>query len=129
MKARKFSYSLYGKNKKFNLILCERKQYTVVLAHAATIHKTQGSKIDCMGGELDTTSKGGKHPCSVSRGLVYTLHSRTRRQDLIQILNFHEVKIKHNKESMNEKECTLRSLIEILIPCPATPHTVSPKNL
>ena len=104
--------------------MCERKQYTVVLAHAATIHKTQGSKIDYMAGELDTTSKGGKHPCSVSRGLVYTLHSRTRRQDLIQILNFHEVKVKHNKESMNEKECTLRSLIEILIPCPATPYSL-----
>ena len=57
-----------------------------------------------MTGDLDTTTKGGKHPCSISRGLVYTLLSRARRQDLIQILNFHEDEINHNKEALKEME-------------------------
>ena len=63
MKARKFSYSLHGKNKKSNLIFCECKQFPIVLVHATTIHKTQGSTINHMTGDLD---KGGKHPCLVS---------------------------------------------------------------
>ena len=38
VKARKFSYSLYGKNKS-NLIFSERKQFPIVLAHASTMPK------------------------------------------------------------------------------------------
>ena len=53
-------------------------------------------------GDPDTTTKGVKHPCPISQGLVSTLHAR--RQDLIQILNFHEDKIKHNKEALKEME-------------------------
>ena len=104
VKAGKFSYSLHGKNKKSNLIFCERKQFAVVLAHAINIHKTQGITIDCMTGDLDITIKGGKHLCPISRDLVYTLLSRARRQDLIEILIFHEDKIKHNKEALKEME-------------------------
>ena len=78
MKARKFSYSLHGKNKS-NLIFCKCKQFPIVLAHATTIHKTQGSTIDLMTGHLDTATNDGKYPCPVSRGLVYTLLSRARR--------------------------------------------------
>ena len=40
-----------------------------------TIHKTQGSTIDHMTGNLDTTTEGGKHLCPISQGLVYTLLS------------------------------------------------------
>ena len=65
VKSRKFSYSLHGKNKKSNLVLCEHKQFPIVLAHATTIHKTQGSTTDHMIGDLDTTTKGGKHPCPI----------------------------------------------------------------
>ena len=75
MKARKFSYSLHGKNKKSTLIFCERKIFPIILAHAITIHKTQGSTIDHMTGNLDTTTEGGKHPCAISQDLVYTLLS------------------------------------------------------
>ena len=75
VKARKFSYSLYGKSKS-NLIFSERKQFPIVLAHASTMHKTQGSTINHMTVDLDTTTKrAGKHPCLISRGLVYTLLS------------------------------------------------------
>ena len=104
VKSRKFSYSLHGKNKKSNLVLCEHKQFPIVLVHATTIHKTQGSTTDHMIGDLDTTTKGGKHPCPIMRGLVYTLLSRARRRGLIQILNFHEDKIKHNKDALKEME-------------------------
>ena len=65
VKAGKFSYSLHGKNKS-NLILCERKQFSVVIAHATTIYKTQGSTIDHMTGDLDTTTRSGKPPCPIS---------------------------------------------------------------
>ena len=102
--ARKFSYSLLGKNKKSNLIFCERKEFPIALAHAKTIHKSQGSTIDHMAGDLDTTPKGGKQPCSTSRELFYALPSRFRRRDLIQILNFHEDKIKHNNEALKDIE-------------------------
>ena len=104
VKARKFLYLLHGKNKKSNLILCERKQFPLVLAHAKVIHKTQGSIIDYMTVDLDTTNKGGKHPCPIFQGLVYTLLPRARRRDLIQIFNFHADKIKHNKEAWKEME-------------------------
>ena len=97
VKARKFLYLLHGKNKKSDLILCERKQFPIVLAHATTIHKTQRSTIDYMTGDLDTTNKGGKHSCPILQGLVYTLLPRARRRDFIQIFNFHAAKIKHNK--------------------------------
>ena len=51
-----------------------------------------------MKGNLDTTTKGIKYPCPNLKELVYTLRSRARRRDLIQILKFHEDKTKHNKE-------------------------------
>ena len=100
MKERKFLYSVHWKNNKSSLIFCECKQFPIVLAHATTIHKTYGSTIDHMTGDLDTTPKRGNHPCPVSRGLFYTLFSRARRRDLIQILNFHENKTKQNKEAL-----------------------------
>ena len=53
------------KSKKSNLIFYERKQFPIVLAHATTIHKTQGIIIDHMTEDLDTTTKGGKHQCSI----------------------------------------------------------------
>ena len=51
-----------------------------------------------MRGNLETTTQGSKYPCPNLKGLVYTLHSRARGRDLIQILKFHGDKIKHNKE-------------------------------
>ena len=61
-----------------------------------------------MTGDLDTLSKGWKHPCPVSQGLIYRLLSRARRRSVIQILNFHEDKIKHIKEALKEGECMRR---------------------
>ena len=96
-KTRKLPYSLHGKHKKSNLTLCERKQFPIALAHATTIHKTKGSTIDHMTEDLAITTKGGKHPCPILQGLVYTLLSRAKRLVIIGILNFHEDKIKHKK--------------------------------
>ena len=61
VKARTFSYLLHGKNKYSNLMLCERKQLPIALAHTTTLHKTQGNTIDHMTGNHETTTKGGKH--------------------------------------------------------------------
>ena len=57
-----------------------------------------------MTGALATTTKGGKHSCPISQSLFYTLLSRARRRDFIEILNFNEDKIKHNKEALKEME-------------------------
>ena len=66
--------------------MCERKQFPIALAHATTIHKTKGSTIDHMTEDLAITTKGGKHPCPILQGLVYTLLSCAKRLVIIGIL-------------------------------------------
>ena len=40
------------------------------------------SWIDQITGDYDTLTKGGKHPCPVSQGLIYRLLSRARRRSV-----------------------------------------------
>ena len=105
VKGKRFAYAPKSQRKgQKTAIQCERKQFPIVLAHAITIHKTQGSTQDYMTGDLDTTTQGGKRPCPISKGLVYTLISRARSRDKIRILNFHPDKIKHNDKALEEME-------------------------
>ena len=75
-------------------------------SHALTVHKTQGSTLDRVTGDLNDSTRNPKKkiPKTFLRGLVYTLLSRARRRDTIRIENFHKDLIVHNQEAILEME-------------------------
>ena len=103
-------------------IIAERKQFPLILAHAMTIHKSQGSTLEYMSGDLNQTSRSGNRLAPIGQGMLYTLLSRAKSRDKLQLLNFDaERHIKTNKSAVVEmtrmrKECMLswnHPLIEI----------------
>ena len=107
MISKKFTYVPPGGKKRYtNAIECERKQFPLVLAHAITVHKTQGSTQDYMTGDLDdsTRNPNKKIPRHFLTSLVYTLLSRATRMDAIRILNFNKDLIVHNEKALVEME-------------------------
>ena len=75
-------------------IWVERKQFPLVLCHALTIHKSQGSTYEYMTGDMDRTTKSGKGIVPISSGMFYTLLSRAKSCDKVKIKNFKENVIK-----------------------------------
>ena len=67
-----------------------RKQFPLVLAHALTIHKSQGSTLLYMTGDMDRTTKSGKGIVPVDTGQFYTLLSRATSRDRARLENFEE---------------------------------------
>ena len=57
------------------LIVAKTKQFPLILARAVTIHKSQGSAIDYMTGNLDETSRNKNRKASVSDVMLYTMVS------------------------------------------------------
>ena len=107
VKTKKFIYVPPGGKKRFdNSIQCERKQFPLLLAHATTVHKTQGRTLDYLTGDLDNSTRNPNRKISKHflTGLVYTLLSRVRRRDTIRIQNFHKDLIVHNEEALKEME-------------------------
>ena len=103
--AREFYYAPpRGKRGYKNAIRCERKQFPLLLAHAITIHKTQGSTQNYMTGDLNRETIGGKYQCPIMKGLAYTLLSRTSKRSLIRVVNFDRNMIKHNDKALKEME-------------------------
>ena len=49
-------------------ITVQRKQFPLILAHAMTIHKSQGSTLEYMLGDLDGTTEKGPNCASVRPG-------------------------------------------------------------
>ena len=92
------------KNKKGTKIRAERKQFPLVLAHAITIHKSQGSTLEYMTGDMDQTTGKGNRKAPVSAGMFYTLLSRARSRDKLKILNFKESHIKVSQAVVQEME-------------------------
>ena len=81
----------------------ERRRYPGVLAHAITIHKSQGSTYEYMLGNMDTTSKG-KRPVSVQPGQGYTLLSRAQHRERIALKNFNANMLNVNVPALKEME-------------------------
>ena len=105
--AKRFSYK---KNR--GTIVVERKQFPLILAHAITIHKSQGSTVEYLSGDLDQTSRNAKRSVPISKGMLYTLLSRAKSRDKLQLLNFEERHIRVNKHAVREmrrmrNECVL----------------------
>ena len=87
-----------------SLIVAERKQFPSILAHAFMIHKSQGSTIDYMTGNLDQTSRNKNQKASVTDGKLYTMLSQARIRDRLKVLNFFENRIKVNSDAVLEME-------------------------
>ena len=83
-------------------ITAQRKQFPMILAHAITIHKSQGSTLEYMKGDLDQTTQSGKGTVPVNQGQFYTLLSRAKSRDKVQLLNFKPDHIKVNKPALIE---------------------------
>ena len=85
---------------------CQRKQFPGILAHAITVHKSQGSTYEYMIGCMDD-SRMWKNP-----GMTYTMLSRAQNRSRIKLNNFASDKIKHYEEALKEinrmrEECPL----------------------
>ena len=94
------------------MIKVERLQFPLTPAHAITIHKSQGSTLEYMQGDMNDATKGGKRSNSVAAGMFYTLLSRAKSRDKVQLLNFEEKHINVNTAAVQEmqrmrKECKL----------------------
>ena len=74
------------------MIVAERKQFPLVIAHAITIHKSQGSTLEYMIGDLNQTTKTGDRKVPVKEGQFYTLLSRAKNRDNIKLLNLMRIK-------------------------------------
>ena len=77
-----------------NHLWVERKQFPLVLAHALTIHKSQGSTLKYLTGDMDRTTKTGRGKTPINSGQFYTLVSRGTSSNCVKLKNFSENVIK-----------------------------------
>ena len=90
-------------------ITVQRKQFPAILGHAITVHKSQGSTLEYMKGDLDQTtgkkSRSGKeYKAPISQGQFYTLLSRAKSRYKVQLLNFEPDHIKVNVPALEEMD-------------------------
>ena len=74
----------------------QRKQFPGILAHAVTIHKSQGSTYQYMHGNI---SRDFNKP-----GMAYTMLSRAKNRSGIKLNNFTSRMIKTNRQALNEMD-------------------------
>ena len=79
----------------------ERKQYPLVIAYAITIHKSQGSTLEFIVGDLNCATDKGPNAAPVNRGQVYALLSLATSRGKIKLINFEP---KHIKCNMKQKK-------------------------
>ena len=85
-------------------IIVERKQFPLILAHAITIHKSQGSTLEYMRGDLNQTSGNETRSAPIGQGMLYTLFSRAKSRNKLKLFNFKENQIGVNKYAVAEME-------------------------
>ena len=88
-------------------VIAERKQILLILGYAFTVHKSQGSTLDYMQGDLNrstgkktTTGKNYRQP--ISQGQFYALLSRAKSCDQVLLLNFQHENTRVNKSALEE---------------------------
>ena len=88
-------------------VVAERKQFPLILGHAITVHKSQGSTLAYMQGDLNRstgkkTATGKNYQQPISQGQFYTLLSRAKSCDKVLLLNFEPENIKVNESALDE---------------------------
>ena len=82
-----------------------RRQYPGILAHAITIHKSQGSTYEYMVVDMNTTGdEGGKGKSGMKPGQAYTGLSRCKTLEGLALRNFDMSKVKVNEPALKEME-------------------------
>jgi len=89
------------------MITVQRKQFPGILGHAMTVHKSQGSTLEYMKGDLNRnnekkTKTGKEYLVPISQGQLYTLLSRAKSRDKLLLLNFEPDHIKVNLSALEE---------------------------
>ena len=88
-------------------VVAERKQFPLILGHAITVHKSQGSTLAYMQGDLNRstgkkTATGKNYQQPISQGQFYTLLSRAKSCDKVLLLNFEPENSKVNESALDE---------------------------
>ena len=88
-------------------VIAERKQFPLILGHAITVHKSQGSTLAYMQGDLNRfngkkTATGKNYQQLISQGQFYTLRSCAKSCDQVLFLNFEPEDIKLNESALEE---------------------------
>ena len=87
--------------------MAETKQFPLTLGYAITVHKSQGSTLAYMQGDLNRstgkkTATGKNYQQPISQGQFYTLLSRAKSHDKVLLLNFEPEDIKVNESALDE---------------------------
>ena len=84
-------------------VTVQRKQFPLKLGHAITGHNSQGATLEYMKGDFDRTDKYGKtNRVPINPGAAYTILSRAKTRDKLQLLNFEAQHIKVNNLALQE---------------------------
>ena len=88
-------------------VIAERKQFLLILGHPITVHKSQGSTLTCIQGDLNRstgkkTAMGKNYQQPISQGGFNTLHSRAKSCDKVLQSNFELDDIKVNDSALEE---------------------------
>ena len=88
-------------------VIAKRKQFSLILSHAITVHKSQGSTVAYTQGNLHRstgkkTATGKDYQQPISQGQFYALHSRVKCRDKLLLLNFDPEDIKGNESTLQE---------------------------
>ena len=94
-------------SRKESSVIAERKQFSLILGHAITVHKSQGSTLVYMQDDLNQstgkkTATGKNYQQPISQGQFYTLLSRAKSHDKVLLLNFEPEDIKVNESALDE---------------------------
>ena len=88
-------------------VIAERKQFPLILGHAITVLKSQGSTLAYMHADLNRstgkkTAMGKNYQQPLSQGQLYTLLSCAKSRDKVLLLNFEPEDIKVNESALEE---------------------------
>ena len=87
--------------------IAERKHIPLILGHGITVHKSEGSTLAYMQGDLNQstgkkTATGKNYQQPISQGQFYTLLSHAKSHDKVLLLKLEPEDIKVNESALDE---------------------------